>query len=125
MIGTRMKDLRLYYDNTQQEIANALCVSRSTYAGWENSIDSIPLLRLNDFCNFYEISLDYICGISNEKKKKNFKNIDLKLLGKNLKEIRIINNDTQKTIANQIKVEQSNYSKYELGKVMIQTYLFG
>lgn len=31
-------------------------------------------------------------------------------------------NDTQEKTADIIKVDQSNYSKYELGKIMINTY---
>ena len=95
----RMKEIRTYFDNTQKQLADYLNVSRSTYAGWENGIDSIPLLKLNEFCNYYKISLD-----------------------KNLKEIRLKNNNTQKEISKIIKVDQSNYSKYESGKVLIQTY---
>lgn len=45
----RMKEIRTYFDNTQKELADYLNVSRSTYAGWENGIDAIPLLKLNDF----------------------------------------------------------------------------
>ncbi len=48
--------------------------------------------------------------------------IDKFVLGKNLKEIRLKNNNTQKQIAKIIKVDQSNYSKYESGKALIQTY---
>ena len=43
----KMKDIREYFDKTQQEVAEKLNVSRSTYAGWENGIDSIPLTKLN------------------------------------------------------------------------------
>ena len=68
MIYERMKDIRTYFDNTQNELADYLKVSRSTYAGWENGIDAIPLTKLNDFCNYYGISLDYICGLSATKK---------------------------------------------------------
>lgn len=123
MIYERMKDIRTYFDNTQNELAEYLKVSRSTYAGWENGVDSIPLTKLNDFCNYYGISLDYICGISNIKKReKNIDIIDKNVIGNNLKEIRIKHNDTQSKISKLIKVDQSNYSKYELGKVLIHTY---
>lgn len=119
----RMKEIRTYFDNTQKQLADYLNVSRSTYAGWENRIDSIPLLKLNEFCNYYKISLDYICGLSNQKKIDLINDkIDKFVLGKNLKEIRLKNNNTQKQIAKIIKVDQSNYSKYESGKALIQTY---
>lgn len=123
MIYERMKDIRTYFDNTQKELANYLKVSRSTYAGWENGIDAIPLLKLNEFCNYYGISLDYVCGLSNIKKYEIINDkIDKEKLGNNLKEIRIKNNDSQDKIAEIIKVDQSNYSKYELGKILIHTY---
>lgn len=123
MIFERMKDIRTYFDNTKKELADFLNVSRSTYAGWENDIDAIPLLKLNDFCNFYGISLDYICGLTNTKKYdiSNDK-IDKETLSNNLKNIRTNNNDTQEKTANIIKVDQSNYSKYELDKILINAY---
>ena len=123
MIYERMKDIRTYFDNTQNELADYLKVSRSTYAGWENGIDAIPLLKLNEFCNYYGISLDYICGLSDTKKYEIINDkIDKEILGNNLKDIRINNNDNQAKIAELIKVDQSNYSKYELGKILIHTY---
>ena len=123
MIYERMKDVRTYFDNTQKELADFLKVSRSTYAGWENGIDVIPLLKLNDFCNFYGISLDYICGLSNTKKYEIINDkIDKVILGNNLKYVRIKNNDSQEKTSQIIKVDQSNYSKYELGKILIHTY---
>ncbi|MBQ2639968.1 MAG: helix-turn-helix transcriptional regulator [Bacilli bacterium] len=123
MIYERMKDIRTYFDNTQKELADYLKVSRSTYAGWENGIDAIPLLKLNEFCNFYGISLDYVCGLSNTKKYDVISNkIDKIILGNNLKETRLKHSDSQETISNIIKVDQSNYSKYELGKILIHTY---
>lgn len=123
MIYERMKDIRTYFDNTQVELAKYLDVSRSTYAGWENGIDAIPLLKLNDFCNYYGISLDYICGLTNIKKYEIINDkIDKEILGNNLKLIRIENNDSQEDVSKIIKVDQSNYSKYELGKILIHTY---
>ena len=123
MIYERMKDIRTYFDNTQKELAKHLKVSRSTYAGWENGIDLIPLSKLNGFCNYYGISLDYICGLTNNKKRENtIDKIDKKIIGNNMKEIRVANNDTQDKTASIINVDQSNYSKYELGKILIHTY---
>lgn len=123
MIYERMKDIRTYFDNTQKELSDYLKVSRSTYAGWENGIDAIPLLKLNEFCNFFGISLDYICGLTNTKKYNIINDkIDKTILGKNLKETRLKHSDSQSKISEVIKVDQSNYSKYELGKVLIHTY---
>lgn len=118
-----IKELRDYYDKTQQEMADILNVGRSTYAGWENGIDSIPLLKLNELCNYYEISLDYICGLTNNKKiNKNKDIIDMINIGIKLKEIRTLNKDTQDTTAKAIGIDQSTYSRYEQGQTMITVY---
>lgn len=123
MIYERMKDIRTYFGNTQKELADILGVSRSTYAGWENGLDAIILPKLNDFCNYYGVSLDYICGLTNTKKYDIINDkIDKSVLGNNLKEIRTNNKYTQEKVANIINVDQSNYSKCELGKMYIHTY---
>ena len=123
MIYERMKDIRTYFGNTQKELADILGVNRSTYAGWENGLDAIILPKLNDFCNYYGVSLDYICGLTNTKKYDVINDkIDKSVLGNNLKEIRTKNKHTQEKVANIINVDQSNYSKCELGKMYIHTY---
>ena len=111
------------FGNTQKELADILGVSRSTYAGWENGLDAIILPKLNDFCNYYGVSLDYICGLTNTKKYDVINDkIDKSVLGNNLKETRTKNKHTQEKVANIINVDQSNYSKCELGKMYIHTY---
>ena len=123
MICERIKEIREYFDNKQKELADVLKVSRSTYAGWENGIDPIPLVKLYEFCNYYGISMDYVCELTNIKKYDFITNTFSKEnLGKKLKEVRTDNNDTQAYVSDILKVDQSNYSKYELGKVLIHTY---
>ncbi len=120
----RMKDIRENFDKTQNEMAQILGVSRSTYAGWENGIDTIPLLKLNDFVNYFNISIDYICGLSNNKNIEIInQELNINIIANNLKNIRKKHNDTQEKIAKIIQTDQSNYSKYELGKTLILTSL--
>lgn len=123
MIYEKIKDIRTYYLITQKQMSEILKVSRSTYAGWENGIDPISLSKLNEFCNYFNISLDYICNISSEPNYKNIKKeIDIKEIGRRMKQTRMLNNETQKAVADILNVDQSNYSKYELGKIIIRTY---
>ncbi|MBR3524133.1 MAG: helix-turn-helix transcriptional regulator [Bacilli bacterium] len=123
MIYEKMKEIRTYYLITQKQMADILKTSRSNYAGWENGIDPISIQKLNEFCNHFNISLDYICDISEVTNYKNMKNeINLTQIGERMREVRINNNDTQNAVANAINVDQSNYSKYEHGKIIIRTY---
>lgn len=124
MISENLKDIRTYFDLTQKEMSEILNVSRSTYAGWENSIDNIPLIKLNSFGNYFDISLDYLCGLTNVKKYNIInKEIDINIVASNLKTIRTQHNDTQDKIAKIINTDRSNYSRYELGKNLILTSL--
>lgn len=118
----RLKETREDLELTQSSMANNLNISRSTYAGWENGIDSIPLLKFNDTCNLLKVSMDYIAGLTNIK-TYNFinKDIDLTILAQRLKDTRTKAGDSQEDVARIIGTTQSPYSKYELGKNTILT----
>ena len=120
MINENLKEIRTYFDKTQREMAEVLNVCRSTYAGWENGIDNIPLLKLNDFSNYFGICLDYICGLTKTKKYKILRNdIDKGIVAENLKMVRLEHNDSQEKISKKINTDQRNYARDESGKNVI------
>ena len=122
MFYKRLKLIRNNSEKTQKEIAEILGVSRSTYAGWENGIDSMPLIKVIGFCNFFNINMDYLCGITNCKSQIiSDIVISKKDVGSKLKLVRKENGDTQGFISDVLKTDQSNYSKYERGKTLILT----
>lgn len=106
----------------QKDIATILNVDRSTYSGWETGKDTIPLRKLFDLSNFYNLSIDYLTGLS---KKNDYiytsDFIDLKSVGENLKKLRINNHLKQKDLFNMLNITSSSYSLYENGKILIQT----
>lgn len=118
-----MKQTRENKELTQKEVSKILGISRSTYAGWENGFETISLARLNKLCDYFDISLDYMCGISNTKNyKENIHNkFSSKIVGNNLKDIRLKHGHTQSKTANLIHTNQSNYSRYEREKNIIPT----
>lgn len=70
----RLKTLREERNIKQQVIADILQTSQSYYAQYENGKRQIPFDRAIILAEFYNVSLDYIAGFTNEKRplyKKN------------------------------------------------------
>ena len=115
-----LKDIREDHDLSQKEISVILGVERSTYSLWELGINIIPLKNLCDFADYFNYTIDYTLGLSNNRSIKNLKNgIDFNILGNNLKEIRIKNHLSQKELANIIGVTQACIAKYEKATIEI------
>ena len=73
----------------QKDIAKILNITQQTYSLWENGSKIIPLKHLNSLCNYYNVSMDYMLGLSNKNSFNNGKyNIDKKIIGMRLKEFR-------------------------------------
>ncbi len=65
----RLRDLREDMDKSQQEIAEYLGTSQSYYSQYEAGKRSIPFERIVELAKYYDVSIDYIAGLSNSKKK--------------------------------------------------------
>lgn len=65
----RLQDIRENMELSQKEVADILKVSQPTYSRWEKEVEIIPLNKLILLANYYGISLDYICNLSNIKKE--------------------------------------------------------
>lgn len=56
-------DLRTDHDLTQKDVAKILGISRQYYSRYENGEVDIPVRHLITLANYYNISLDFLCGI--------------------------------------------------------------
>lgn len=101
-----------------------ISVTYSTVSGWENGKDTIPLRQLIDFANKFNLSLDYLFGLTNKNTIYKPLKIDLNVIGKNLRNIRIKNKKTQSQIANILNTSQSAYAHYENAIYLIQLVFY-
>ena len=66
----RLKDLREDKQIKQQEIADILRTTQQTYSIWERGDREIPFHHVITLAKFYDVSIDYIAGLTNQKKAK-------------------------------------------------------
>lgn len=119
----KSKNIREDNDLSQVTMAKILNISRSTYSLWELGINIIPLSYLCKFASYFNYSIDYIIGISNNK-INNYKmqKLNLKQLGKNIRKYRKQNNISQENLARLLNVTQPCITRYEKGIIEISTY---
>ena len=63
----RIRALREDGDMSQTQIAQMLKVGQKTYSDYELGKTRIPVDSLILLAKFYDVSMDYICGISDTK----------------------------------------------------------
>lgn len=64
----RIRDLREDSDKTQEKIAKELKMHTTTYARYETGENRIPFDFVITLANYYNVSLDYIAGRTNDKR---------------------------------------------------------
>lgn len=65
-IYNRVRDLREDKDKTQEDIATLLNTHTTTYRRWETGETEIPTHIIKQLCIYYNISADYIIGLTDE-----------------------------------------------------------
>lgn len=67
-IKNRIEDLRIDADKTQKEIAKLLNCQREVYRRYEKGEREIPVWAAIKLAEYYDVSLDYLLGLTNEKR---------------------------------------------------------
>lgn len=65
----RIKDLREDNDLLQKDIAGILGISQQYYSEYENGKRTITISHLITLAKYYDVSIDYLVGLSNLKIK--------------------------------------------------------
>ena len=105
----------------QEEMAEILKTTQSNYSRWEGGKELIPLRKLNLLCNYFNIRMDYVIGISAEKDGFGKFELDAKTIGMRLKIVRKRYHISQKELADLLHTSQSTVSAYESGKTILLT----
>lgn len=65
----KIRELREDNRYTQRTIANILNIGQRTYSDYESGRTRIPVESLIILAKFYDVNMDYICGVSNIRKE--------------------------------------------------------
>lgn len=63
--SSRLRRLRTEHHQSQKEIAALLGVSQKTYSDYERGRIHIPVRYLLILARYYDVSVDYISGVTN------------------------------------------------------------
>ena len=121
MFDNNIKYCREELEMIQTELGYIFSVSDSAVRSWETVHDSIPLPKLIKFCNMYDYSLDFVCGLIRNNIKYGKFTTDKIKISKKLKELRNKLGISQQKLSDDCKISQTTYSGYETGNYLINT----
>lgn len=64
----RLKEIRQDKDLYQKDIARILNTSQKQYSLYETGLRLIPIDKLEKLAKYYDTSIDYLIGLTNERK---------------------------------------------------------
>ena len=66
----RLKTLRSRKNLLQKDVADILGIHERQYRRYEAGTTHPPMRKLVELCNFYEVTIDYILGLSDDDTPK-------------------------------------------------------
>ena len=63
----KIRDIREDNDQTQKQIAEYLRCDQSLYSKYERGERMIPLHLVTQLAQYYNVSIDYLVGLTNDK----------------------------------------------------------
>ena len=72
MLSTKLRLLREFHGYTQKQVAEMLQVDRSTVSYYEAGKSSPPCDNLIRLCQFYQESTDWLLGVSDRIRDRQF-----------------------------------------------------
>lgn len=121
LIKTKIKEIREKNDYSQRQLAQKLNTSKSNYNRWETQDKIIPLTRLRNFCNYFNVSMDYLFSFTITNEYHYIPELNKKIIGQKIRNLRLDHHDTQENLAKMLNTTHSTISAYENGKTLILT----
>ena len=116
VLAKRLAYLRENNEITQYKLGKIIGVTRVSISKWENSKEFIPIKKAIAIANFFEVSVDYLFGLSDNKE---YYQLNLTASGKRIVKFRKMHNLTLRNLANILNTTSSTISAYETGKTLI------
>lgn len=66
-----IRELREDRDLKQAEVAGVLQTTQQVYSRYETGVNEMPIHHLQTLCRFYQVSADYILGLSADMQIRN------------------------------------------------------
>ena len=118
----RLIELREEKELKQYDLAGVLNIYKGLYNQYEREYVIIPIKHLNTLCNYFNVSMDYMFGFTNQINYENNKEkIDVLKSSSRLKEFRKEHKLTQEKLADILNMARSALANYERGRNIIAT----
>ena len=122
MYGRKLKELRERNGMTQEQLGLYIGVTKQAFHHFETEYTIIPIKHLNEICNYFNVSLDYIFEFNNTLQYENIKlEINLDIMKDRLKEFRKDNKLSQEKLATLLNVCKGTIGNYETARSVIAT----
>lgn len=69
-VCTRLKELRKSRNYTQGKLADLLGISKQSICNYENNMREPDMKILEKYCDYFEVSIDYLFGKRNHESEK-------------------------------------------------------
>ncbi len=118
----QLKLLRKERNISQKELAKIFNISQNGYSQYETEKRTMPVQFLIKLADYFDVSIDFILGLTNIKQKYSKSKI---IYSKNMNRLREIREDkdlTQNDIAIVLDMSRTGYCDYETGCNNIQIF---
>lgn len=115
----RIKNIREDNDIKQIDVANYLECEKDRYVKWENGLNNIPLEYVVKLSQFYQVSISYLLGVTEEKGTASLITFDASKVSANIRNLRKQHSELQKDLAYLLNCSVDSISNYERTKDII------